>query len=282
MSSRGHDLHARRLGGRLLIVLGMAIALVGGALLARQAKGARSYASLLASGPALAGEGLGEQQEGPMASLSDRADTSAPYIADPSLARKGHYIDWDALRDINEQVVAWVDIEDADISLPVCQAEADAPDYYLTHDLWGNESVAGCLYVDCRADAHARHALVYGHHLTGTGGMLSALYACADQDVFDELLSGDVLWLTPEGGKRRLHPLCALAVDQSCDDVQCFDFEDEASFRTWLHALCGKASARAPDAELHASRATCAVSLVTCSSLLSGQRGRTVVVLVDA
>lgn len=281
MSSRGHDLHARRLGGRLLIVLGMAIALVGGALLARQAKGARSYASLLASGPALAGQEANEGQQ-PMASVSDRPGASAPYIADPSLARKGHYIDWDALRDINEQVVAWVDIEDADISLPVCQAEADAPDYYLTHDLWGNESVAGCLYVDCRADAHARHALVYGHHLTGTGGMLSALYACADQDVFDELLSGDVLWLTPEGGKRRLHPLCALAVDQSCDDVQCFDFEDEASFRTWLQALCGKASAWAPDAELHASRATCAVSLVTCSSLLSGQRGRTVVVLVDA
>ena len=268
MASRGFAWRIRLLVGALLVVLGLAAALCGMTLLARQARDARSYESLRVSSAAVASPSGG--------ATARAASSTAPETMDNAA------IDWDALRDINDQVAAWLVVEGAEMSLPVCQADAGSPDYYLSHDLWNNESLAGCLYVDCRTSADSRHVLVYGHHLVGTGGMLSELYSCSEQGVFDQVLCGDLMWSTPDRGERHLRPLCALAVDQSFNAIQRFDFSSDDDLQAWLEELCAQASAQTPSASDLTRRAHTAVSLVTCSSMVSGQRGRTIVILVDA
>lgn len=221
---------------------------------------------------------LGRQAEGAAAYAALPAP--AAVVSDPTEAVEARDDPWVKLKAANPDVVAWLRIEGAEISLPVCQAGDKNPDYYLTHDLWGNESVAGCVYADCRCNADSPHVLAYGHHLTGTGGMLSALYDCHEQDAFDAKLSGGLVWLTPDGGHERMDAFCSLAVDESFADIQRFDFGSEEELRAWLGDLCSQASARSGDAQELVAMATRVVTLVTCSSLAAGQIGRTVVVFV--
>ncbi|OFK24824.1 class B sortase [Olsenella sp. HMSC062G07] len=175
---------------------------------------------------------------------------------------------------------AWLEVPGAQIDLPLAQADASDPDFFLGHALDGRPSSAGTPYVDARSPLGSRHVIVYGHHLTSVGGMFSALFCCHQQREFDERCRPGAILTTPAQGRVRLSALCALSVDKSNQDVQRFAWRDAASFRTWLEGLCHDATARAPDAEALVARATGAVSLVTCSSIWSGRRGRTVVVFV--
>ena len=164
-------------------------------------------------------------------------------VTDGDEAQAGD-IDWGALLAVNPDVVAWCHVEGTSISLPVCQASDEDSEFWLSHDLWGNESPAGTLYIDHRANAQSQHILCYGHHLTGTGGMFSELYRCHEQDEFDRVLTGDLLWSTPDGKVIRLHPLCASIVDKSDAHVQRLGFSNEPDFRQWLEATAARSTAR--------------------------------------
>lgn len=189
-------------------------------------------------------------------------------------------IDWDALRAQNPSVVAWCRLEGTSVDLPVCQATDEDPGWWLTHDLWGEESPAGVPYVDHRTGADARHAICYGHHLSVTGGMFSEIYRCYDQTEFDRILTGDLLWSTPMGGTVRLRPLCAMRRDMSYEQIQRFDFEDDGTLREWLETIIADSTAKVSGDEGLVARASRAVSVVTCSSDLPGQRDRTILVFV--
>lgn len=186
-------------------------------------------------------------------------------------------IDWNALLAANPSLTAWCRVEGTSIDLPVCQASDEDPDHWLAHDFWGGESTAGTPYVDHRATARSRHVLCYGHHLAGTGGMFSDVYRCHEQAEFERWLTGDLVWSTPDGTTMRLRPLCASSQDMGHALIQRFGFHDASGFRSWLREVLAQSSAVAPDAGLLADTATSAVTLVTCSSDLSGQRERTLV-----
>jgi hypothetical protein len=162
----------------------------------------------------------------------------------------------------------------------VCQATDEDPGWWLAHDLWSEESPAGVPYIDHRTYADAWHVICYGHHLPVTGGMFSEIYQCYDQTEFDRVLTVDLLWSTPMGGTVRLRPLCAMRQDMSYEQIQRFDFEDDGSFREWLETIIDDSTARVSGDEGLVARASRAVSVVTCSSDLPGQRDRTILVFV--
>jgi hypothetical protein len=191
-------------------------------------------------------------------------------------------VDWDALLAANSSVVAWCRVEGTTIDHPVCQASDEDPTFWLTHDLWGAESPAGTPYIDHRTRADSLHVLCYGHHLAGTGGMFSDVYRCHEQGKFEGILTGGLLWLTPDGGAVRMEPLCASSQDMGYARIQRFEFADDAELRAWLRDILSDASAAAADAEELLGRATRAVTLVTCCSDIAGQRGRTLVTFVGS
>lgn len=244
---------AKRALGALLAVAGLALATAGTLEIANQTRATDTYKQLAATG-----------------SASISADENEPDA-----------IDWEGLLATNPSVVAWCRIEGTNISLPVCQATDESPEHWLTHDLWGNESPAGTPYVDHRATAESQHVLCYGHHLTGTGGMFSELYRCHEQDEFDRILTGDLLWSTPHGGTVRLHPLCAAVVDKDDAVTQRFDFESEAEFHLWLSKALANSTARSEEAYALSTMTPRAITLVTCASDLGGQPERTVITFVE-
>lgn len=234
--------------GLMLLTVGIVFTLVGAYGLSEQSTAVAAY------------EGLAH-----VASASDDDEAKADAI------------DWDALLAANPDIVAWCRVEGTSISLPVCQASDEDPEFWLSHDLWGNDSPAGTLYIDHRCDADSRHVLCYGHHLTGTGGMFSELYHCHEQDVFDQVLTGDLLWSTPDGKTTKFHPLCASAVDKGDSAIQHLSFTGEFQFHQWLQTTLSRSTAHKPGAHRLANETVRAITLVTCSSDIEGQRGRTIV-----
>ena len=88
------------------------------------------------------------------------------------------------LLEINEDVVGWISVGDADkpfIDYPVVQCEDN--DYYLKHDLRGNYSESGAVFADFReplasADSEPANIILYGHNVASGEyfGMLPRYY----------------------------------------------------------------------------------------------------------
>ena len=213
--------------------------------------------------------------QGGNALVHDMADELRYASLVEELSQRGG-IDWHILGAKHPNACAWLQVGGTSIVYPVAQAQADKPDFYLSHNLWGDPSGAGCPYVDARTSPNGQHALVYGHRMGTMGKVFSPLGDCHEQEHFEKL--GELLWSTPQKGDITLQPLCALEVDMAYQHVQQFAFDDDAGLQTWLSDLLNEATAVTPNAQDLAARASRVVTLVTCSSPVAGQRSRTLVV----
>jgi len=104
-------------------------------------------------------------------------------------------VDFEALRAINSDIVAWLYIEGTDINYPVVQTGDN--DYYLRHLFSGEVNRAGCLFLDCdnAGDFADPNSIIYGHHLKN-GTMFTELLDYKKQDFYDT--HSTALLLTPE------------------------------------------------------------------------------------
>lgn len=188
-------------------------------------------------------------------------------------------VDFDDLWAQNDQVVAWLEVDGTSIATPVVKPyDAEQAEWYLRHDLWGNWAWQGTAFLDPRCDPKEGSQLVFGHHFNYTDLMFSDLYDCWEQEAFDQL--GEARWTLPDEHTWHMRPLCALMVDEEDQEIQRVSFEDDHERRAWLRTVVNRADAWCGDWDSLARDATHVVSLVTCASLMPGQRERTVVVFV--
>lgn len=134
---------------------------------------------------------------------TDIADTSfdpGEATGDGGLADMA--VDWDALRAINPEVVAWVYVPGTVISYPVCQCGDNQK--YLDLNFDGAKGVwtgCGTIFLDCtdRPDFSCENNVLYGHHMND-GSMFACLSDFADSAVFEQ--HRDVYLLTPTQNMR--------------------------------------------------------------------------------
>ena len=91
---------------------------------------------------------------------------------------------FDELLAINPDVVGWISIPGTAVDYPVLQTEDNV--YYLDHDIYGETSRAGTLFMDYRMllDGTDRHQIIYGHH-TRDGSMFTSLMDYKDESFFN-------------------------------------------------------------------------------------------------
>ncbi len=165
-------------------------------------------------------------------------------------------IDFTSLRAQNSDVVAWIQIPGTQINYPVVQG--DDNDYYLHHDLNGNDSASGTVFLDYadRADFSSLHNLFYGHHMRD-GSMFKDICRYKDQEYFDE--HQEIILYTPDR-EIQLKALAALCTTSDAIRRKT-EFTSEDEFAAYIQQMTENASASSP-AE---GTITHLYSLVTCS-----------------
>ena len=88
-------------------------------------------------------------------------------------------------------------------------------------------------------------------------------------------------WYTPDKGRQALKPVMAMSVDKKYQPIQTFDFTSAEEVRSWLLDMKKNATAVSNDCDTTIASATRAITLVTCSSMDTGGRARTLLIFVQ-
>lgn len=97
---------------------------------------------------------------------------------------------------INEDVCAWVTMDNTMVDHPVLQGDTNLD--YINTDVYGNFSLPGSIFLDSRCDRtfHANYMLLYGHNME-SGGMFGSLRQYKDETFFEENRTG--MLIVPDG-----------------------------------------------------------------------------------
>ena len=92
---------------------------------------------------------------------------------------------------INEEQIAWLRLEGTPVDAPIMQAENNFK--YLNTDPYGEFSMSGSLFLDCRnlADFSDPYSIIYGHHMENDG-MFGALDPYRDPEYILEHQEGTI------------------------------------------------------------------------------------------
>lgn len=173
-------------------------------------------------------------------------------------AEKENYIDWNAWVKTNSDIAGWLTIPTLKLSLPIVQARQTTPLFYLDHDVYGNENIYGCPFIDadCADEGlAARHVIIMGHSLTD-GSIFTPLLKYADE-AFAEKHS-EIRIYTPKNVLTYTVRRASIVPGDTMAKSSAFECED--AFSKWLFEEDARALYT-----LNTAPATCGLSLVTCS-----------------
>lgn len=94
-------------------------------------------------------------------------------------------IDWDALRAINPEIVAWIIIPGTEVNYPVVQTTDN--EKYLKKTFTGEKNSCGCIFMDCynHGDFSDLNTIIYGHNMRN-GSMFHILNLFREQEYYSE------------------------------------------------------------------------------------------------
>lgn len=107
-------------------------------------------------------------------------------------------VDFKALFSQNPDVCAWISVEGTPVNYPILRSGADkAEDFYLDHDLKGNEKKQGSIYIQRMnsADFSDPNTIIYGHNMLN-GSMFGTMKRFRDANFFKE--NDDIIIYLPD------------------------------------------------------------------------------------
>jgi sortase B len=196
--------------------------------------------------------------------------TTAPADATTSTAAT-RQIDWDSLP---ESVIAWVEVPGTEIDYAIAMGPEADPDYYLTHDAWGNYDIYGVPYVTplCTEGLASRNVIIYGHNMSD-GSMFAGFTnfkwpsVAAKHSVIN-------LYVRASNSLHMLHVIGVNVVDANVEKAQS-EFADSTALTEYVHT-------KLAESEIVMRQPTCVDQLftfVTCS--YDYQNGRTLVYAIE-
>lgn len=152
--------------------------------------------------------------------------------------------------EMNNELVGYLSFpyDDLRLSYPVMQSLWDS-DYYLDHDFYKEESIAGCPYVpdDCDVFEPSDKVIIYGHNLR-TGGMFNKLTKYKDKSYWEnhQTFYFDTLY---ERHTYQIFAVFKTAAKQYTEDGKVWgypfhrvsDFQTEEAFDTFIADVKGAA-----------------------------------------
>lgn len=173
-------------------------------------------------------------------------------------------VDFETLKDINEDACAWINIDGTNIDYPILQGQDN--DYYLHHDIEGNNSSSGSVFVDYRHNSLDNPSydlsdvtLIYGHHMKG-GKMLANICKYRSQDYYEEHPFGIIY--TPDGYAYQAEFFASMIVSGESDEqIYANNFEDEESFNAYIENIIANSTF---ESDVNVEYGDKIIGIVTC------------------
>ena len=139
-------------------------------------------------------------------------------------------VDFDALKEQNPDVYAWISIPGTNVDYPILQ-NPDDDSYYLTHTIDHEKATAGAIYTESynSKDFTDPNTVIYGHNMKN-GSMFRTLHNYEDRSFFDE--NREVYIYLPDAILE--YRIFAAYVYDNRHLLLNFDFEDEYVYQEYL------------------------------------------------
>lgn len=209
-----------------------------------------------------AGEDAYEEME-QFIDIPSQVPTTVNPEGDKELESQFPVVDFQSLKQINEDVVAWLYIPNTHVNYPVVQGSDNS--YYLNRLFTKEWNSAGSIFVDYRneADFTDLHTIIYGHQMNNRT-MFNDLKLYEDQSFYDQQPVGYLL--TPEG----TYLIEFFSGYVSSVDTNAWDLNfTEDSFVTWLQDIKSRS---AFTSQVEPQAVDKVVTLSTCSSAFANAR----------
>lgn len=141
-------------------------------------------------------------------------------------------IDFDALKEINDDIFGWIYLEDTDISYPVVQGKDN--EFYLNHTADKQYNYVGSVFLDYRnkKDFSDYNSFIYGHNVKH-GTIFAELENYLDKDFFDS--HPYIYFFTPEKNYR-LEVFSMYSTDKYSDSYQ-FEIGNDEEYALYLQKI---------------------------------------------
>lgn len=152
------------------------------------------------------------------------------------------HVNWDYWCAVNPDVVGWITVPGTVVNGPVVLAFPDDPDYYLSHDVYGDYSWYGCFYLDASCSVGgllgSPNAVVFGHNMSRVdGSMFTAFSEYVDLDFATS--HAEILLQTPDAKERLVVVGARVISGDSADKRTSFaDGEDFKAYRDECFSSC--------------------------------------------
>lgn len=147
-------------------------------------------------------------------------------VSEESVHEEPQGIDWDSL---SQEIVAWVEAPNTNISQPIAKADKRNPNAYLYLDALGQDGY-GTPYIDADCTEESLLIPIYGHNMSD--GSVFADFAKYSNE--DYARSHSRIFLhTRAGGTYELSVIAVDVVDASAETV-CPSFADAGAIAEWI------------------------------------------------
>lgn len=197
------------------------------------------------------------------ASAMTQADTEEMTTA--RLTETNRYdIDFEKLKTINSDIVAWIVIEGTKVNYPVVKSHDNAD--YLHTTFEGNRNACGTLFIDCnnQPDFSDKNTIIYGHNMKN-GSMFKTVNLYRDEKFYME---HPTVWIVTEQGQKEYNILSAHATS-STSMTYTIGFGTDTGYSEFLTREHG---ASLYETNVMADVSKNAVTLSTCTNTGADQR----------
>lgn len=155
-------------------------------------------------------------------------------------------IDFEALRQVNPEIYAWIEIPGTEVNYPIVQSATDNG-YYLNHTIEGVAGYPGAIYTEGvnSKDFSDFNTLIYGHDMED-GSMFGGLYRFEDEEY---LKAHETLVIYTPEHRYTYRIFKALTYDDR-HILGFFDFSDKKQREEFLTSISNTDSAVTADSHL--------------------------------
>lgn len=141
-------------------------------------------------------------------------------------------VDFDALKEINPDVVAWIRFDEpAIINYPVVQGQDN--EEYLHKTFKGYDNTVGSIFVnvDNNPDFSDRNTIIYGHHMNN-GTMFNELEKYEDKEFWEKYPCFYIY--KPDGAQLKYH-IYSVGIVKDVADNYMYQFADDDTYQKFLN-----------------------------------------------